>query len=85
MIAELAERLQIEHQSAVGLVDRSARSGLVRRQSDPEDGRRVRVELTSRGAAILARLVAAHSPEFARLSGAVFRSRRAGHCVPERG
>jgi DNA-binding MarR family transcriptional regulator len=72
-IVDLAERLQIEHQSAVGLLDRSSRAGLVRRQPDPEDGRRVRVALTRQGAAILARLVSAHAPEFRRLAGALFR------------
>jgi DNA-binding MarR family transcriptional regulator len=71
-IADLAERLQIEHQSAVGLVDRSSRAGLVRRRPDAEDGRRVRVALTRSGAALLGRLVAAHTPEFRRLAGALF-------------
>jgi len=75
-IAELAERLQIEHQSAVGLVDRSVKAGLVRRRRDAEDGRRVRVQLTGPGARLLARLVAAHAPEFQRLSDALVRSRR---------
>jgi DNA-binding MarR family transcriptional regulator len=65
-IAELAERLQIRHQSAVGLVDRSERAGLVRRRSDREDRRRVRVELTPDGDKILSRLVAAHAREFDR-------------------
>lgn len=72
-IAVLADRLQITHQSAVGLVDRSARLGLVRRLRDAVDGRRVRVELSPRGAAVLQRLVRAHSPEVDRLSAALFR------------
>ena len=65
-ILELADRLQIQHQSAVGLVDRSERAGLVRRRSDREDRRRVRVELTPDGEKILSRLVAAHAREFDR-------------------
>ncbi len=73
-IADLAERLQIEHQSTVGLVDRSVEAGLVVRQRDRVDARRVRVALTRRGAALLARLVAAHSPEFHRLSEALSRT-----------
>jgi len=73
-IADLAERLQIEHQSAVGLLDRSVEAGLVARHRDPEDARRVRVALTRRGASLLARLVAAHSPEFRRLSAALSRT-----------
>ncbi len=72
-IATLAERLQITHHSAVGLVDRSVRSGLVRRVRDSVDARRVRVELSPRGAAVLQRLVRAHSPEVDRLSAALFR------------
>jgi DNA-binding MarR family transcriptional regulator len=70
-IADLAERLQIEHQSAVGLLDRCVRAGLVLRQRDRADARRVRVALTPHGAALLARLVSAHSPEFRRLSAAL--------------
>ncbi len=73
-IADLAERLQIEHQSAVGLLDRSVEAGLVRRRRDRADARRVRVALTPRGAALLASLVAAHSPEFRRLSTALART-----------
>ncbi len=59
-IADLAERLQLRHQSAVGLIDRSERAGLVRRAPDPVDRRRVRITLTSRGASILRRLVLEH-------------------------
>lgn len=73
-IADLAERLQIEHQSAVGLLDRSVDAGLVERHRDGEDARRVRVALTRRGEGLLAELVAAHSPEFRRLSEALSRT-----------
>jgi DNA-binding MarR family transcriptional regulator len=59
-IAELAERLQIRHQSAVGLVDRCQMAGLVGRSRDPENRRRVLVRTTRRGAALLARLAAEH-------------------------
>src|SRR5215468_8764585 len=38
-IAELAERLQVRHQSAVGLVDRCERAGLVKRRRDPANRR----------------------------------------------
>ena len=74
-IADLADRLQIAHQSAVGLVDRSVRGGLIVRRRDARDARRVRVELTPRGARILLRLVRAHSPEFDRLAASLFRIR----------
>jgi len=74
-IAGLAERLQVAHHSAVGLVDRCVRAGLVERQRDTSDGRRVRVALTSRGQTVLLRLVRAHSPEVDRLAAALFRGR----------
>jgi DNA-binding MarR family transcriptional regulator len=59
-IAELAERLQVRHHSAVGLVDRCEKAKLVRRRRDPENRRRVLVQTTPRGAALLRRLAAAH-------------------------
>ena len=72
-IAALADRLQVAHQSAVGLVDRCARAGLVKRRRDPVDGRLVRIELSAAGSATLERLVLAHSPEVDRLAAALFR------------
>jgi DNA-binding MarR family transcriptional regulator len=74
-VADLAERLQIAHQSAVGLIDRSARAGWVRRRRDRRDARRVRIALTPAGRRVLERLVLAHSPELARLSASLFRVR----------
>ncbi len=59
-IADLAERLQVRHQSAVGLIDRSEKARLVRRRRDPDNGRRVLVEMTARGEGLLARLASAH-------------------------
>jgi DNA-binding MarR family transcriptional regulator len=66
-IADLAELLQIRHQSTVGLVDRCERSGLVRRRRDPGDRRRVFVELTPRAGKLLSRLTLGHLRELARL------------------
>ncbi len=60
IVAELAELLQIRHQSAVGLLDRCAKAGLARRESDGHDRRRVRVRLTAAGRRRLARLVLQH-------------------------
>ncbi|HEY6930652.1 MAG TPA: MarR family transcriptional regulator [Thermoanaerobaculia bacterium] len=70
-VADLAERLQIRHQSAVGLIDRCTRSGLVRRQRDSDDGRRVRVQLTRNGTRLLARLVLEHYRGLAELGAAM--------------
>ncbi|HEU4764841.1 MAG TPA: MarR family transcriptional regulator [Candidatus Eisenbacteria bacterium] len=52
-IGYLAGQLLVRHHSAVGLVDRMVRMGLVRRGRDARDRRRVVVELTARGEAKL--------------------------------
>lgn len=59
-IADLAERLQVRHQSAVGLVDRCVAAGLVRRRRDPSNRRRVFVSMTRHGTALLRRLASEH-------------------------
>jgi len=62
-IGFVAERMVLRHNSAVELVDRAARSGLVKRKIDPEDLRRSLVFLTPKGQEVLARLVRAHLAE----------------------
>ncbi|MEV3938077.1 MarR family transcriptional regulator [Glycomyces sp. NPDC049804] len=47
---ELAKTLNLAKSSVSGLVDRSERNGLVRREADPADGRAFRVALTEKGA-----------------------------------
>ncbi len=69
-IADLAERLQVRHHSAVGLVDRCEKAGFVRRRRDPANRRRVLVQTTPRGAALLRRLAAAHFSTIERLGKA---------------
>jgi DNA-binding MarR family transcriptional regulator len=59
-IGDLAERMQVEHQSAVGLVDRTEKAGLVRRRRDPKNRRRVLVETTPRGSRLIKRLARDH-------------------------
>ncbi|MGV9325587.1 MarR family winged helix-turn-helix transcriptional regulator [Streptosporangium sandarakinum] len=49
-MGELGAMLGLAKSSLTGLVDRSERNGLVRRQPDPDDSRAVRVALTGRGA-----------------------------------
>jgi DNA-binding MarR family transcriptional regulator len=66
-IGELADRLQIRHHSAVGLVDRLAGLGLVRRKPARTDRRQVYVQLTPHGTEILEQLTAAHCDELCRL------------------
>ena len=66
-IKDLAERLQLRHNTAVELADRMARLGLVRRAPDAADGRVVLLRLTRRGEARLASLTAVHREELARV------------------
>jgi DNA-binding MarR family transcriptional regulator len=73
-VRDLAEQLQVLHQSAVGLVDRCERAGLVRRRADRQDGRRVRVCLTAAGRRLLRRLVQEHYRGIAELRRAVPRA-----------
>jgi len=55
-IGYLAERLQIRHHSAVELVDRLARKGLIQRTRGERDRREVHVKLTARGDRVLRNL-----------------------------
>ncbi len=66
-VGELAERLQVRHHSAVGLVDRLAAQGLVTRELAENDRRQVYVALTANGLNILERLSAAHRAELHRM------------------
>lgn len=66
-VGDLAERLRIRHHSAVELVDRLEEAGLVMRQSDESDHRRVFLALTGRADAHLADLSAAHLDELSRI------------------
>ncbi len=66
-IGELAERLQIRHHSAVGLVDRLVTQQLVTREAAENDRRQVYVALTSRGLGILEQLSAVHRAELHRI------------------
>jgi DNA-binding MarR family transcriptional regulator len=67
-VGDLAERLAIRHNSAVGLVNRLVHAGYVTRRSDPADKRRVTLTLTGAGEAILRKLTAAHRAELRRLA-----------------
>ncbi|MFQ5666175.1 MAG: MarR family winged helix-turn-helix transcriptional regulator [Candidatus Binatia bacterium] len=62
-IGEIAEFLQVQHHSAVGLVDRAEAMGLVRRHVNPDDRREVRVCLTADGVRKLRTLAALHRKE----------------------
>ena len=62
-IGEIAERLQIQHHSAVELVDRLVERGAVRREPAGADRREVMLRLTRHGSALLRRLSLAHHNE----------------------
>lgn len=62
-IGALAELLQIQHHSAVELVDRLADRGLVTRSRAPSDRRQVLIGLTPRGEAELEKLAVCHLDE----------------------
>jgi DNA-binding MarR family transcriptional regulator len=66
-ISELAEQLQIHHNSAVGLVDRLAAQGLVIRRPGLVDRRRVYIALSERGLSLIQQLSTAHREELRRL------------------
>jgi DNA-binding MarR family transcriptional regulator len=69
-VSELAERLHVRHNSAVGLIDRCERAGLVRREKDAHDRRRVRVRLTAKADRLLNSLSLEHLGELATLQQA---------------
>jgi DNA-binding MarR family transcriptional regulator len=62
-IRYLAERLQLRHHSAVGLVDRLEHSGFVRRVRLASDRRSAQVRLTKKGAGVLSELSPPHREE----------------------
>jgi len=62
-IGELAERMQIQHHSAVELVNRLVASGCVRRHRGGEDRREVLLSMTPRGERMLRELSLHHKAE----------------------
>jgi DNA-binding MarR family transcriptional regulator len=77
-VNELAERLQLEHHSTVGLVSRCEAAGLAERRASAEDRRRVQVHCTRKGRAAVQAIAAALEDEVASLfAHVVVRPRRA--------
>jgi DNA-binding MarR family transcriptional regulator len=79
-VGEVAERLQIEHHSAVELLNRLAAAGYVRREHEDGDRREVLLALTPKGSKILGELAEHHAWELGegapRLSVAVRKALR---------
>jgi DNA-binding MarR family transcriptional regulator len=66
-IGDISNHLLLKHHSAVELVDRAQRAGLIERRPDRDDHRVVRLFLTRSGSAKLTALVDTHLEELARL------------------
>jgi len=66
-VGDVADRLLLRHHSAVELVDRAVRAGLVTRTGDAQDQRVVRLALTAEGEAKLIALAGEHLEELSRL------------------
>jgi DNA-binding MarR family transcriptional regulator len=66
-VSELAEFLQERPHSVVGLIERAAKHGLVRRTQDKADRRVVNVSLTASGKKNLSRLTRLHHEEARRV------------------
>ena len=67
-VGEIADYLVLRHHSAVGLIDRTVKDGLVRRNPDPRSKSVVRITLTPAGMAKLESLSEAHLEELAHLA-----------------
>jgi DNA-binding MarR family transcriptional regulator len=70
-VGDVAAHLLLRHHSTVELIDRAERVGLIRRYTDPDDHRIVRLRLSAEGDRRLASLSAAHVEELARLQDAL--------------
>jgi DNA-binding MarR family transcriptional regulator len=67
-ISYAAERLGLKHNSAVELVDRSEREGLLERTTDVDDKRRAILRITRKGRLVLGRLAGDHAKELNELA-----------------
>ncbi|MHB8263001.1 MAG: MarR family winged helix-turn-helix transcriptional regulator [Acidimicrobiales bacterium] len=67
-ISNIAQYLLLRHHSAVGLVDRAEKAGLLIRKADGEDRRVVRLRLSPKANRVLDKLAVLHAEELARLS-----------------
>lgn len=76
-VGDLAERLKIQHHSAVELINRMVERDLVQRCRDDQDQRRVLVTLTSHGEEVLRRLSLLHRTELRSTGPALVQALRA--------
>jgi DNA-binding MarR family transcriptional regulator len=70
-IGRTAERLQIQHHSAVELVNRTIDKGLLEKRPSETDRREVHLALTPKGKRVLERLALAHRTELRSMAPAL--------------
>ncbi|HEV2112935.1 MAG TPA: MarR family transcriptional regulator [Terriglobales bacterium] len=76
-VGRLAEKLQVQHHSAVELIDRTVTAGLVIRRRGAKDGRVVTVHVTPRGERLLERLSRENRSELRSAAPALVKALRA--------
>jgi DNA-binding MarR family transcriptional regulator len=81
-ISELAEFLQERHNAVVGLVQRAADRGLVRKETGARDRRFVRVRLTRQGSATLQKITRMNAEELQALQLEIVKTRARPESVP---
>lgn len=83
-IRSFAEHLQIRHHSAVGLVDRMEKCGLLRRQACIERRNTVLLSIPTRGERVLSRLVRHRTNELSVKAPALIRALNSSLSAPSR-
>lgn len=73
-IGTMAERLCVEHHTAVTLTDRLERAGLVQRERSARDRREVLLSITPRGEQILTELSALHRDQLKTAAPGLYRA-----------
>jgi len=86
-ISDLAAQMLIKHHSAVGMVNRLEQQGMVRREPQADDGRKVGIRLTPTGERVFDRLASSHRGELRRIGPDLVRfmsffAREAGERAP---
>ncbi len=84
-VGVLAERLQIQHHSAVELTDRLVKRGLIRRSRSQTDRREVMLELTRRGEKVVWELSLPHRAELRAAGRRLLRALQAALDAAENG
>ena len=70
-VGHVAERLQLQHNSTVELVNRSCEKGLVEKRAGAGDRRQVHLQITARGLRLLEKLAVAHRTELRKAAPAL--------------